>query len=152
MTHFPRIGPVRWLIVGSLLLNLLLAGALLGHWLYPRHAPPKPNAAMQALPEVQRESLEKRLRTLRMGFESEREQMRMARERSLALLAAEPFDAAAYRAQLQEGMNLRLERQRQMTDDLVALAQDLNPAERAAMAEALRRSPHHRTEKGPARP
>lgn len=141
---FQRLGSTRWLIAGSLLLNLLLGGVILGHMLHPRHPQPQPAAAMQALPETQRTALEARLRDLRMDFEAEREQMRLARERSLALLTAEPFDSNAYRAQLQEGMNLRNEHQRQMQDNLVALAEGLSPEERNALAETLRRPPPHR--------
>lgn len=142
--NFQRLGPTRWLIAGSLLLNLLMGGVILGHALSPRHPQPRPVAAMEALPAPQRQALESRLRDLRMDFDAQREQMRLARQRSLALLVAEPFDANAYRAQLQEGMNLRAEHQRQMQDNLVALAESLRVEERHALAETLRRPPPRR--------
>ena len=129
--------------VASLVLNLLLLGVILGQ--VPRASTPpsgrdqRREEALKKLPEPLQTRLREKFAEVRASGDPYRQQMDQARAETLRLLSAEPFDAAAYDAQLQKMEALRVEIVKSMGQRIRQQAKDLTPEERRALAEVLHR-------------
>ncbi|MGQ0565526.1 MAG: periplasmic heavy metal sensor [Gemmobacter sp.] len=144
---------MRMLLVVSLALNLLVAGALLGVAL---RGGPSPVAVRDlgfgpfaaALSPEDRAALRQAWMTRSGGSEGGRRAMRADMRALLDILRAEPFDAEALRAHLEKGAE-RTGRRLELGLSLIAeRVTGLSPAERLAFADRLerelRRGPHRR--------
>ena len=136
-------GWVRGLLFASLALNLLIAGLAVGVVLKgpPRHASPEQGPALpytRAFDEDQR-------RTLRRAFRGEmtrragRGDVLADYNRALALLRADPFDAAALRDALKK-QHMRADSRRTRGQEiLLDMLGSLSVEERQAYADRLER-------------
>lgn len=130
--------PRRWriLLIGSLALNLLVAGALVGALL---HGPAddrrrsRGEPLVNALPDTDRAALRNRLQR------PDRDQRRARFQSLLAILRADPFDPDALRAMLTTERDLGNARARLSEDAIIARLAEMSLAERAAYAERLAR-------------
>lgn len=136
----------RWFVIASVMLNILLIGVVAGQG-YRQHGGGMQErgeriAALlerSSLPENRRAALKEKLEAV-FHNESREEEKRQWREKTLAALTAEPFDAQAYRAQLEEMLERRQRQQREMTGLMVEIASQINRAERGDLAGIFRES------------
>ena len=131
--------------IGSLVLNLLLLGFLIGQ--SPRRFD---RGAMREqlmeqkikdLPEASRDRLRQRFKQLRAIGEPLFDQLRQAQDETVGLLGAEPFDLAAFDRQEARIIQLRAETTKQLSQAVKDAIKDLTPQERQRFAEILRRPP-----------
>lgn len=92
---------LKWALVVSLVLNLLVVGWLVGSWAL--HRPPMfgwrgLEHMAELVPETQRDEVEALIEARRAGFEAAREEVRAARQALDATMRADPFDRAAAEA------------------------------------------------------
>jgi uncharacterized membrane protein len=145
----------HWLLIGSLALNVFLAALYAGLWFDgwrdgPRHRRPPPmmfalGSAMEELSPAERARakavLERHRQDARAGFE----RMRAARVGARQALVAEPFDEAALEGALAEVRAAAGAVHAEMHEAMTAVAAELPPEARKAMAEAMqRRTERHR--------
>jgi uncharacterized membrane protein len=137
----------RYLLVGSLLLNLLLVGLMGGHLVkklaYEHRSTTPLKQALAALPEARTMELEQQLNDLFHKYKDNWKQVREVRKQSFQLLTADPFDAEAYRREVESIQALRSQNVHQFTSELTAFAATLSQPERVALAEMLRLSRKH---------
>jgi uncharacterized membrane protein len=131
----------RWLLVASLGLNLAFVGLVAGAVLRgpPHSGPPAPGLwhYARAMPDAHRRDLGRALRASRPDWGGAREALRGQRTALAAALTAEPFDADAVAAILQEEARLTgtlAERGARMLMDQIA---QMDAEERAAYADAI---------------
>lgn len=131
--------PVKILIALSVLLNLLLIGVIAGHLSRQQLGGPRMPlmAIADKLPEAKRAQVKATLRRSEAKVADIRRASDEARRRAGELLKAEPFDKAAYVAQLHRMNTLRSEMMDQMGRSIAEVAEDLNAEERATLADAL---------------
>jgi uncharacterized membrane protein len=133
----------RLAFIASLVLNLLFLGIILGQ--VPRaSAPPssrdqRREQALKKFPEPLQTRLREKFAEVRASGDPYRQQMDEARDETLRMLSTEPFDAAAYDAQLRKMEALRIEIVKSMGQRIRQQAKELTPEERRALAEVLRR-------------
>ena len=136
--------------VASLVLNLLLLGVILGQ--VPRASTPAParqqrmEEALKKLPEPAQSRLRANFAEIRAAGEPFREKIDQVRAETLRLLSTEPFDEAAYDAQLRKMEELRTESIKSMGKRIRQQAKELSPEERRMVAELLRRPARPPTE------
>jgi uncharacterized membrane protein len=138
----------RTILAGSLLLNVLLLGALGGyalrHAFSPPHPPPPPSwrqwteEGAKRLPPGLREKFLDAMSAAREHNKGLREEGKQARERALDALGAERFDAESYRSETDKAHALRAQAVRAFADAVGRLAESLSREERAALADMLR--------------
>lgn len=92
---------IRAVILISLLLNLLLGGLVIGHLLQAWQADEKPEALAQ-LTAPQQEKLQRDYAALSQKSRDGWAGVRPLREETMRLLVTEPFDEAAYDAQVKK--------------------------------------------------
>jgi len=152
----------RWLLLAlaaSLGLNLVLAGFVVGRLSGPGPVPATldPSVGMfrilPRLPEPRREALKPRVREHFRALRDELRRMRSAQQGINEALTAEPFAAEELTAALARFRAALLASQEQNHDLLVGIADDMSPAERRLLRDAMtrRHRPVHRerTEPGP---
>ncbi len=129
--------------IASLVLNVLLLGVLLGQ--VPRVSAPPPGRQqrieeeLKKLPEPAQSRLRERFAEFRAAGEPARKQIDEIRAETLRLLAAEPFDAAAYDAQLRKMEDLRIRMIKSIGERIRQTVQELSADERRMLADLLRR-------------
>jgi uncharacterized membrane protein len=127
----------------SIVLNVLLAGVILGD--LPRRFDRAPRTGdrikrdLAALPEPLRTRFREKMEQARRS--GMRAKIREERNEAIRLLAAEPFDEAAFDRQVKKIQDLRLQMTQRMADSVKDLAKDLPQNERKALAEVLKRPP-----------
>lgn len=137
---------LRWALIASLAVNVLVAFALIGAVLgrAGRHGgprghlggPPAIAALTSGLPQDRRDDLFRRLR--RDGAVSDgRARMRAGEARIVAALRADPYEAEAFLSALQAQHDLQSELARHGLAELAAVVVTLDPEDRAALAERL---------------
>ena len=155
--------PMRFLLVGSLALNLFGIGAiaadaimdrdghggLFGHCRPPRFMGlPSPRELREVLPENDRAKLDSLLQANKAEFRQRLDELFAARQVVADAIKAEPFD----RAKLQTAFAALREREAAMAaraqDWLVEFVAGLDPEGRARVAELLTRR-HKPPDKGP---
>jgi uncharacterized membrane protein len=130
---------LKWIILLSLLLNVLLVGIFFGQ--LPRRMDRDAfrqqimEQAVKNLPESAREPFRQRLEAMRAAAEPIRNQIRAARDESIEIVIAEPFDEAAFDRQVKKINDLRV----QMADILKEAAKSLPPNQRRALGETMKR-------------
>lgn len=91
---------VKWALVASLALNVLVVGVVLGAFVRGgpggRGAPQNLIAYVSSLPSERRQDLMKSSATVRPQLKALRHQARAANRERMAALVAEPFDRARY--------------------------------------------------------
>jgi len=139
MSHF-----LKAFIAISVLLNLLLAGIVVGdvgrYFVGSRKHYTMQEIAM-ALPTDKRERFEDTMEHAEQDTGELRQQLSDKRKKAISLLKAEPFDKAAYLAQMQEIHQLHGQIMQRMVEAVAGLAEQSTPEERATIADMLRRPP-----------
>jgi uncharacterized membrane protein len=139
------------LLVVSLTINLILGGFLVGR-LSASHAflggHPDPTAGLFGIVREFDPARRKQLQPLlRDHFSTLRPQIRVMRDQHRAIVAAltaEPFDAQALTVELSRTREQLMDTQIASHEALVELASQLDPTERAQLAEGMhRRGRHH---------
>ena len=131
----------------SLLANVLLVGFLIGglpHRFGRESREERLDAVLRQLPPATQARFRERMEQSRAGDDARREQIRAARERTIEILLAEPFDAAAYDAEVTKIDALRGQGSRHMAMTVKEVAADLNLEQRRILAELLRGPPGRR--------
>ena len=138
----------RWLLIGSLALNLFFVGTVgalaLRHMMAPsqpaeterpRTAAARLERLAAPLPAADGETLRAAFRTRAAEAESARDALNRAYERVQAALRAQPFDAAQLRAAMADARAARPLYEVVMQDILAAGASGMSPEGRARLAE-----------------
>lgn len=125
-----------WALVGSVALNLVMAGMLGGIVLRGGPDGGLMRAAIGAVPGKARHDLRHAGRAAFRGLHRDAD-MRKARADLLAALRAEPFDAAVFRAGLDAAQSRLLQVGDRMEAALLAQVAAMDHAERRAMADRL---------------
>ncbi len=147
----------RWLLIGSLALNLFFVGTVgalaLRHIMAPagqaetdrpRTAAARLERLAAPLPAADAETLRAAFRTRATEAESARDALNRAYERVQTALRAQPFDAAQLRAAMADARAARPLYEVVMQDILTAGASGMSPEGRARLAEWPPRSPNTR--------
>jgi uncharacterized membrane protein len=147
----------RWLLIGSLALNLFFVGTVgalaLRHIMAapqqaeterPRTAAARLERLAAPLPAADAETLRAAFRTRAAEAESARDALNRAYERVQTALRAQPFDAAQLRAAMADARAARPLYEVVMQDILTAGASGMSPEGRTRLAEWPPRSPNTR--------
>ncbi|MGL4395897.1 MAG: periplasmic heavy metal sensor [Hyphomicrobium sp.] len=145
----------RWLyglLVASLAVNLLVAGAFAGAFWSHRHGgfrKPHDEAPgllgfVRQLPRERREVIRDHLRAERDRIEPMRAGIRAAWDQSNAKLTVEPFDKDALRREMERLVDAERAYKTAVFDAIVTTAEKLTPDERRLLQTwRERRKPHH---------
>jgi uncharacterized membrane protein len=129
----------------SILLNVLLAGMLLGELpkRAERRSPPQERiaAAAQQLPESARPKFQIKMEQVHREVQPLRDQIETARKETLRLFAAEPFDASAFDRETSKVAALRLEMFKRLAASMKGVAKEFPAEQRQALAKAFERPP-----------
>jgi uncharacterized membrane protein len=147
----------RWLLIGSLALNLFFVGTIgalvLRHYVAPsqpavterpRTAAARIERLAAPLPAADAEVLRAAFRARAADAEGAREALTRAYERVQAVLRAQPFDATQLRAAMADARAARPTYEQVMQDIFAAGAAGMSPEGRAKLAEWPPRSPNAR--------
>lgn len=134
----------RILILVSVVLGIVIVGFTAGRSC-DRHGAKRGEyiAALldgSSLPEARRAELKEKLRSVLPGAEGKKAKRRLHKE-AVAILAAEQFDAAAYRESMNKMFTERQRQKQRIVEVIVEIASELNQEERKALADIFRRSP-----------
>jgi uncharacterized membrane protein len=136
---------IKSAFIASLVLNVLLLGIFFGTLSpgFGRESSRRERltAEIEKLPEPARSRFRDKMAQIRSADDPLREQMRQRRNQAIELLVAEPFDQAAYDAQLVKINQLRGEMSKRVAEDLKQLVRELPPDQRAAVGDMLKRPP-----------
>jgi uncharacterized membrane protein len=135
---------LKLVFLGSLVLNLLLLGVILGQ--VPRETTPSTRTqrmeeALKKVPEPAQSRFREKFAQIRAVNDPLRQQIDEARAETLRLLAAERFNEAAYDRQVSKIEELRGEMFKRMGQDFKQTAKEFSPEERRMLADVLRRPP-----------
>jgi len=129
----------------SLIVNVLLVGVLFGalpRSFGERHSfRERFKADIEKLPEPARTRLRESLEQGRKADKPVVEEIRSAREDALRIVAADPFDEAAYDRQVVKIAELRRGLFKHMSDNFKAVVKDLPVEQRKAVADIFKRPP-----------
>jgi uncharacterized membrane protein len=130
---------LKWIILLSILLNVLLVGILFGQLphRFDRDGYRKQimEPAIKKLPESAQGPFRQKLEQMRLAADPIRDQIRQARDDTVGIVINDPFDEAAFDRQVKKINDLRL----QMADILKKAAKELPPDQRRALGETLKR-------------
>ena len=133
---FTQLSPkFRWLITGSLLLNVLLLGIMLGQMSH--RFPPRPDLA--DIPQQRIEQFHEAMNAARAEGKEDKETIHRLRREAIDILSKDPIDAAAYDATTQQIHELRGKQSIRMAQAIKSLAQTWPPEDRTALHTLLRR-------------
>jgi uncharacterized membrane protein len=133
----------KLVLIGSLVLNLLLLGVVIGQ--SPRRFD---RGAMREqlmeqkikdLPPASQARLRQRFTELRKTAEPLFDQLRQVQDETAQLVGADPFDPAAFDRQEAKIIQLRAETTKKLTQSVKDAVKDLTLEERQRFAEILRR-------------
>lgn len=134
---------LKLVLLGSLVLNILLLGEILGR--LPRSLEgnlsrqQRMEQGLKNLPEPMQARFREKFQQIRAAGDPLRDQLGAAREEALRLIGAEPFDEAAYDRQLTKVETLRVEMFRRTGAAAKQIAKDLPVGERRMFTDLLRR-------------
>jgi uncharacterized membrane protein len=132
-------------LVGSIILNVLLLGFVLGQSprRFDRNAmrQQRMEQVIKDLPEASQQRLRERFQQLRGTADPLFEQMRKAQDEAVQLLGAESFDEAALDRQEVKINELRAQMSKKLSQSVKSAIKDLSPEERRRFAQMLRRPP-----------
>ena len=136
---------MKVLMIGSLLLNVLLVGIIIGDMSHRfRKKPPIGKHARELaskLPEDKEALILKTLERMHLNNRNVRKQIREARERAMKVMTAHDFDETAYQTQVEKLHKLRGLMMQRLATVTMELATQFNQQERKALAQYLRRPP-----------
>ena len=136
---------IKSAFIASLVLNVLLLGIFFGTLSpgFGRESSRRERltAEIEKLPEPARSRFRDKMAQIRSADDPSREQMRQDLNQEIELLVAEPFDEAAYDAQLVKINQLRGQMSKRVADDLKQLVRGLPPDQRGAVGDMLKRPP-----------
>lgn len=150
----------RWLIgvlIASQMVNMLVVGLAAGrmwvhrgsHGWHDHRRGEGLRSFVASLPEARQATLKPYLDGSETAVKAARANVRAMRGKVRALLAAEPFDKAAFAAALGEATAARQALRARMSSDFAELVGALLPGERKALAErSQRRHGRHRDDEG----
>jgi uncharacterized membrane protein len=131
--------------VGSIILNVLLLGFVLGQSprRFDRNAlrQQRMEQVIKDLPEASQQRLRERFQQLRATADPLFEQMRKVQDEAVQLLGSESFDEAALDRQEAKINELRAQMSKQLSQSVKSALKDLSPEERRRFAQMLRRPP-----------
>jgi uncharacterized membrane protein len=136
---------LRLAFLASILINVLLAGFLLGA--LPRRfesdasRQQQMEQALKELPEPQQARFREKLDRMRKEVGPMNDKMREAREKAIGILIKEPFDEAAYERQVTQINDLRERMTQHMAISFKEAVLDLPPERRTVLADMLKRPP-----------
>jgi len=135
---------VKLAFLGSLVLNVLLIGVLLGRMprgleLTPPTRQQRMEESLKKLPEPAQSRFREKFSQIRAAGDPLRQQIDQARAETLRLLSVDPFDEAAYDREVNRIEELRREMFKRMAQNLKKTAKEFSPEERRMLAEVLRR-------------
>jgi uncharacterized membrane protein len=136
---------LKVVLLVSLIANVLLLGIVLGA--APRRLEERPSfrervkADIEKLPEPARTKMRENMEQTRKADEPTFREIRQAREEALKILAADPFDEAAYDRQVNRISELRANMFQHMSDNIKAIVKTLPPEQRKAVADLFKRPP-----------
>lgn len=142
--------PLRTPLMFSLVLNLLLVGVVVGHFLRTPDAPPPMESTMPQsldaieevatqLPAEKAEILRQVMASAKEATQAQKDEMKAARDRTTEILRADPFDAAAYQQEVSRLHELRGQMMQEMADATMQAAAGLDASERALLADTFKR-------------
>lgn len=136
---------VKILIFSSLLLNVLLAGVVIGDvWnRYHKEYRRSVKEFASKLPEDKAALFLETVKRVHLNNQDAYNQIRNARKEAMKLLSAPEFDESAYRLQIEKINKLRSIMKHRYADATIELARQFNQKERSALAQHLRRFSHH---------
>jgi len=138
---------VKILIFSSLLLNVLLAGIIIGdvsHRFHKEYFVRKTVKEFASkLPGDKAALFLETVKRVHLNNQDEYNEIREARKEAMKLLSAPEFDESAYRLQIEKIDNLRSLMKRRLADATIELARQFNQEERSALAQHLRRFSRH---------
>jgi uncharacterized membrane protein len=134
---------IKVLFLGSLILNILLLGLILGDLSYrfgrDRFWHPRMSQRLEQLPEPLREHLYKAMKQVREENHPLLDKLRKTRRETIRILETEPFDTAAYDQRVSLLLGLCGQMARHMDDVVKRLPKKLPMEQRAKLADFLRR-------------
>ena len=144
---------IKILIFSSLLLNVLLAGVVIGdvsHRFYKEYFVRKSVKEFASkLPGDKAALFLETVKRVHLKNRDAYNQIREARKEAMNLLSAPEFDEAAYRLQVEKIHELRSLMKRRLADATVELAKQFSQEERKALAQHLRRFSRHSRDSSP---
>jgi uncharacterized membrane protein len=136
---------LKLLFLVSIVLNVLLVGVLMGQLSRRLERgsvrEQRVEQALRDLPQPTQTRLREKFKQMRAAGDPLREQLRIAREETLGILSADPFDEAAYDRQVSKIDDLQLQLFKKMGQVVKEVAKELSPEERRIFAQILRRPP-----------
>ena len=140
---------IKVLTIGSLLLNMLLIGVIIGdmsHRLgrehfFGRHAP----ELVSKLPEDKAELFRETVERVHLDNKDVHKQIGEARERAMKILTAPEFDEAAYLVEVDKIHELKGFMKQRLADATIELARQFEQEERKVLAQHLRRGKRKKT-------
>ncbi len=126
----------------SIFLNVLLCGVILGglpQRFYTIRSRETFLSSIDKLPEPARTRFRSNLEAFRKS--PLRQQLTEARNEAIRLLAADPFDEAAYDRAVEKVNELRLQMSKRASQDVKDVIKDLPADQRKAVADVLKRPP-----------
>jgi uncharacterized membrane protein len=135
---------IKILILGSVILNILLIGIIIGNVskrFFREDSPGRTPAELTVkLPPEKERLFSDTMGKVRLENREIRKQIREGREKIFSILTAPQFDEAAYESETTKLHELRMLMMHQLSDTTKQLAKQLNQEERKALAEQLKRS------------
>jgi uncharacterized membrane protein len=143
---------IKILIFSSLLLNVLLAGVVIGdvsHRFHKEHFIRKSMKEFASkLPEDKATLFLETVESAHLKNRDVFDQIREARKEAMKLLSAPEFNEAAYRLQIKKIHELHTLMKQRLMDTTIELARQFNQEERSALAQHLKHFPRHPRDKG----
>jgi uncharacterized membrane protein len=145
---------MRVLVIGSLLLNVLLVGLIIGDMSHRfRTRPPIGKHARDLaskLPKDKADLVLKTMQTVHLKNRDVYKQIQEARERAMKIMTAKEFDEAAYQTEVKRLHELRGFMMHRLGNVTTELAKQFNQQDRRVLAKYLRRPPRPQWEdRGP---
>jgi uncharacterized membrane protein len=138
---------IKILIFSSLLLNVLLAGVVIGdvsHRFHKEYFVRKSVKEFASkLPEDKAALFLETVERVHLNNRDAYHQIREAKKEAMKMLAAPEFDETAYRLQVEKIHELRSLMKRRLADATIELAKQFSQKERKALAQHLRHFPRH---------
>jgi len=138
---------MKILIFSSLLLNVLLAGVVIGDVSHLFHKEYFVRKSVQEfaskLPGDKAALFLETVERVHLNNRDAYNQIREARKEAIKLLSAPQFDEAVYRLQVEKIHELRSLMKRRLADATIELAKQFSQAERKALAQHLRHFSRH---------
>ena len=138
---------IKILIFSSLLLNVLLAGVVIGDMSHRFHKEYFVRKSVKEfalkLPADKAALFLETVERVHLDNQDAYNQIREARKEAMRLLSAPEFDESAYRLQVEKIHELRSLMKRRLADATIELAKQFNQKERKALAQHLRHFSRH---------